>query len=182
MIDRGAARRYAEAFVGLLEKAGRIQPALEELKFVSETYADSADLRRFLGSPEIAPEEKERLLSRLLTDRVSPEVERLVDLALRWDRIDHLPAIAQEAAAAAEARQGILRGTVTTAHPISSAEAQALAKAVGKRLGKQVVLERQVDPRLLGGARMAAGSLLLDGSVANHLERIREHLLEAKVT
>lgn len=196
MIDRGAARRYAEAFVNVLEKNQRLEPGLVELKAVSGTYAQSKSLQRFLGSPEIAPEDKEGLLSRLWSgapggvsgaasssgsQAAGQETLSLLRLLLRWDRIDHLAVLMEEAVKAAEARQGILRGTVTTAHPISSAEMEQVAQAVGRRMGKQVMLERRVDPALLGGARVAVGSTLLDGSVRTQLARVREQLLGAKV-
>lgn len=104
----------------------------------------------------------------------------LLHLLLRWDRVDHLPLIAREAKILAESRQGILRGIVTTAHAISSSELGALSQGLGKLLGKQVVLERQLDPALMGGLRVCVGSLLLDASVERLLQQVRRHLLQTK--
>ena len=70
---------------------------------------------------------------------------------------------------------------MTTAHPISSAETALLAQAVGKAMGKQVILERRVDPGLLGGVSVAVGGVLLDGSVRAQLKRVKEQLKAAKV-
>ena len=181
MVDRGAARRYAEAFVNALEKTGRLEPGMEELRGVARTYAQSKDLQRFLGSPEIAPKDKEGLLGRIWSGAAGQETLSLLRLLLRWDRIDHLLVLMEEAEKAAEQRQGILRGTVTTAHPISSAEVDQVAQAVGRKMGKRVLLERRVEPALLGGARVAVGSTLLDGSVRTQLAQVREQLLGAKV-
>ena len=181
MADLAAARRYAEAFVNALERAGRLDPGLEELALIVRTYAQSKDLQRFLGSPEIGLEEKEGLLNRLWSDAVGKETMALLHLLLKWDRIDHLPGVSGEAQKAAEERRGILRGVVTTAHPVSSAEVERLAKAVGQKLGKRVVLERRVDPKVLGGAQVAVGSTLLDGSVRAMLGQVREQLLAVKV-
>ena len=181
MADRAVARRYGEAFVGALEKSRRLEGGLEELRFVGKAYEGSRDLQRFLGSPEIGEEEKRSLVTRIFSSSVGPETMGLIELLLKWDRVDHLPAVSEEAVKTAEERRGLLRGTVTTAHPISSAEAEALAKAVGERLGKKVLLERRVDPQLIGGARISAGSFLLDGSVQAVLQKIRRQLLETKV-
>lgn len=182
LVDRAVARRYGEAFVNTLEATHCLELGLEELKGVSQTYTLSKDLQRFLGSPEISPEEKGRLLARLFSDRVGPQTKGLMELLLEWDRIDHLPAISEEAMVVSEIRQGLLRGKVVTAHPISLAEAEALAKGVGKRLGKRVILERDLDPKLIGGIRVVAGNILLDGSVQTFLKRIRQQLMEVKVT
>ena len=181
MADWAVARRYAEAFVGALEKSRRLEGGLEELIFVAKDYEGNRDLIRFLGSPEIGEEEKRSLLTRIFSSLVGPETVSLMELLLKWDRVDHLPAIAEEAVKVSEERRGTLRGIVTTAHPISSAEAETLAKAVGERLGKRIVLERRVDPQLIGGVRISVGSSLLDGSVQASLQKVRRQLMTAKV-
>ena len=180
MADRAVARRYAEAFVGVLEGSNRVEPGLEDLRFVVKTYSDSKDLQRFLGSPEIGDEDKGRLLTRLWSGLSGPEVNGLLQLLLKWDRIDHLPVIREEAVSVAEHRRGLLRGSVITAHPISSVEAGALVGAVENLLGKRVVLERRVDSQLIGGGRITVGTLLLDGSIQTFLHKIRQQLLESK--
>ena len=181
MIDRAVARRYAEAFVNTLQNSKRLEAGLAELKGIAKVYAESYDLQKFLGSPEIAPEEKERLLNRIWSDAVGPEMLALLKLLLEWDRMDHLPAIAEEALVVAEQRQGILRGQVITARPISAAETDVMAKAVGQLLGKKVILERAVDPKILGGARVTVGTTLLDNSVQTLLEEVRNQLKAVKV-
>ena len=182
LVDLAVADRYAHAFVNLLGKAHRLETGLKELKLVARTYADSKDLQRFLGSPEIAPDEKEGLLSRLWSDLTGQEGMALLHLLLKHDRMETLPAIWEEAVSVAEARQGIVRGQVFTAHPISSSETEAIGAAIGKLLGKKIVLERAVDKTLIGGVRVTVGTTLLDGSVQTYLEDIRRQLISIKVT
>ena len=179
--DRAVARRWAEAFVGALEPAGRRDSGLEELKGIAQLYSDSKELRRFLSSPEIGEEQKRRLLGRLWGDSVGPETMGLLQLLLKRDRVDHLPDIQQEAVRVSEERIGLVRGIVATAHPISSAETQRLAGAIGGLLGKKVLLERRVEPGLIGGARIRVGTQLVDGTVRGSLNRIREQLRQAEV-
>jgi len=181
VVDLAVARRYAEALVNALERSRRVQEGLEELKFVASTYRANKDLENFLGSPEIAPGEKQALLHRLFADASGPEVMGLLDLLLKKERIDHLPAVSTQAVSVAEARQGILRGKIFTAHPISAAETEAVASAVGKKLGKKILLERQVDKEVMGGARVIVGTAVLDRSVATLLQEVRNQLIHAKV-
>ena len=181
MVDPAVARRYAEAFVNLLQGSHQVEVGLEDLKALARTYNNSHALQRFLGSPEIGEEDKERLLSRVWSESIGAEGMSLLDLLLKWDRMDHLPAISEEAQSVVEARQGVLRGKAITAHAISSAETERLAKAVGNLLGKKVVLERHVDPQLIGGIRIVVGTAILDGSVRMRLGEIRRQLMEVKV-
>ncbi len=181
MIDRVAARRYAEAFVNALEGSNRLAIGLEELGQVAGMYGQSKQLQRFLGSPEIGPEDKEQVLDRALAAGAAPEMMGLLRLLLKKDRVENLPIISEEAKELSEARQGVARGKVATAHPISSQEVERLAQAIGKAMGKRVILERQVDPSLLGGVRISVGGTLLDGSVRAQLKKVREQLIAAKV-
>ena len=181
MVDRTVARRYAKAFVNALEGSDRLSAGLEDLDQVAGMYGQSKDLRRFLGSPEIGPEDKERVLDRALAAGAAPEMMGLLRLLLKKDRMENLPVVSEEARAVSEARQGVVRGKVTTAHLISSQEVEQLARAVGKVMGKRVILDRQVDPSLIGGVKVAVGGTLLDGSVRAQLNRVREQLKAAKV-
>ena len=180
MADRVVARRYAEAFVNTLGESHRSDSGLEELKVIARIYADSKEFQRFLGSPEIAPEDKERLMNRLWSDDVAPQTRELLKLLIRRDRVEETPLIAEEALLVAESRQGVLRGQVTTARPISLAETEVLAKAVGSLIGKNLILDRLVDPALLGGVRIAVGTTLLDGSVQLQLTDIAQQLKSTK--
>lgn len=180
MLEWTAARRYAEAFVNVLP-GSQAPRALEDLKRAAAAYADCRDLRRFLGSPEIAPEQKRKLLERIWSGSVEARVLELLKLLLRRDRMEDLPAVAESAAAVWEARQGVVRGRAVTAHPISDAETQAVARALSARLGKRVVLERSVDPAVLGGIRVQVGTTLVDGSVVRQLNDLREELKSVKV-
>lgn len=181
MVERAAARRYAEAFVSAAENAGKLQDGLEEIKAIAQIYSTSKPLQRFLGSPQISPEDKERVIHRLWGEAASRPTLGLLNLLLDWDRVDHLPVLAEEAKSVAEARQGILRGRVVTAHPISSAEMEAVARGLGRLLHGQVFLERSVDPAILGGIRVTVGTTLLDASVRTMLEEVRTQLKQVKV-
>ncbi|MCM8794505.1 MAG: ATP synthase F1 subunit delta [Candidatus Omnitrophica bacterium] len=181
MPDSAVAVRYAEAYVSACEQAGRLDDGLEELKGIAQTYTLMADLRRFLGSPEIAEEEKGKLLGKVFSERTGPQGMGLLNLLLKKDRMDHVPLIAQEAVLAAEKRRGILKGELTTARPILVSEREAVTKAVERFLKKKVVLETRVDPKILGGIRVRVGTLLFDGSVESLLNRAKRYLLEVKV-
>ncbi len=181
MVDPAVGRRYAEAYLNTLEASCQVETGLAALKLVSQTYTGSKDLQRFLGSPEIGSEDKEQLLTRLFGESAGAEAMELLKLLLRWDRVDHLPILCEEAIRVAEARRGMIRGAAITAHPISAAETEALARAVGGLLGKQVILERRVEPQLIGGVRVVVGTAILDGSIQTRLEEVRRQLMEVKV-
>jgi F-type H+-transporting ATPase subunit delta len=59
---------------------------------------------------------------------------------------------------------------------LEPAAADAIAARLSQATRARVLLERTVDPSLLGGAVAQVGSLVYDGSVRTQLEELRKSL------
>jgi F-type H+-transporting ATPase subunit delta len=70
-------------------------------------------------------------------------------------------------------KYGAANVNVTTAYPISKDLRAAIEKAAG---GASVT--ETVEPALIGGARIRIDDRLIDGTVAGHLDRLRNVLTE----
>lgn len=76
-----------------------------------------------------------------------------------------------------DTERGIERAVVRTAVPLSDSERETIAAQLSQSSGKQVVLEGEVDPALLGGAVIRMGDRLIDGSTRTRLRSLREQLV-----
>ncbi len=65
---------------------------------------------------------------------------------------------------------------VRTAYPIDDARRQQLAEALGRATGKHVSVKVIVDPSVMGGMVARIGDTVLDGSIRNRLDQLRETL------
>ena len=66
---------------------------------------------------------------------------------------------------------------LTTAHELSDEDAAAIVKRIEESSGRRVEATRRVDPSLVGGVILQAGSLRVDASVRGRLERLRRELI-----
>jgi F-type H+-transporting ATPase subunit delta len=66
----------------------------------------------------------------------------------------------------------ILRSTV----PFSAAQLSEVKQALTKKYGKDIQVEEQIDPSLIGGVQIVIGSRMLDGSVKAKLQQLRNSL------
>ena len=57
----------------------------------------------------------------------------------------------------------------------------AMASAMGRRLGKQVLLKNEVDPDLVGGVRVFVDNRMIDNSVQGRLDGLQRKLREARL-
>ena len=67
---------------------------------------------------------------------------------------------------------------LTTAYELSDDEASSSLKKIEEASGRQVEATRRVDPSLIGGVVLQAGSLRVDASVRGRLERLRHQLAQ----
>ena len=69
---------------------------------------------------------------------------------------------------------------LTTAHELSDGEFERILGRSRRRPAAQVQATRSVDPDLIGGIVLQAGSMRLDASVRGRLERLRNDLTHAR--
>ena len=174
--DVTAAGRYAQAWVTLAHRGGELETGLRDLAAVQQLLDRQPRLVRLLANPEVAVAEKQRLVTRLLEGRVAQLALRLLVLLLWKNRLSLLPAIVVEAARLRDEVEGITRGVVTTARPLSPATLTRLQARLSARVGQRLALTAEVEPALLGGAVVRLGHVVFDGSVRRELAGLRERL------
>lgn len=181
MISTTLSRRFARALLELSRRQGDLERAQRELTMIAEMMGRDPRFRRFFETPNIAYQEKLAFLEERCKPHLTRSVYGLVMVLLRRRRLDHLISIADEFQKLAERAQGITRATVRTAVPITDAQADALRGALSARTGLKVLLTREEDPRLIGGAVVSLDHRVFDGTLATELWRIRRQLLSTRV-
>ena len=72
--------------------------------------------------------------------------------------------------------EGTLTVRVTSALPIEPNQQQQLIEKLSKRFARKVSLEIELQPELIGGAIINAGSVVIDGSVRGKLLRMHNEI------
>ena len=65
---------------------------------------------------------------------------------------------------------------VRSAVPLTKEERAILKERLRKRFGQEFLLHLEVDPALIGGLVVEVRDQIIDGSVANKLDALKEHL------
>jgi F-type H+-transporting ATPase subunit delta len=71
---------------------------------------------------------------------------------------------------------GRARARLITAHDLSKKKIEELTQGLQGLVGKQVIMEVETDPSLIGGVVARIGDTAYDGSVKTQLERLKEIL------
>lgn len=164
------ARPYASAVFAIAQEKGDLQSWSELLAVVAQC-TESSEVQSILHSPAVSDEQAVDFLADIAGE-LSTDARGFLLLLAENNRLMLLPEIAvlfEQLRADAEQK---LFADVITARPLTDAQKNKIAAALKKRLGKEITLNESVDEKLLGGAIIRAGDLVIDGSALGKLNRL----------
>jgi F-type H+-transporting ATPase subunit delta len=177
MLTGSIARRYAKALFTLASEGGRVEAWSDALQTLKAAVEGSPDLRDVLSNPVYSREQRraivERLASALSLDR---EPTNLLYLLAERNRLGHLAGLVDTFRDLADAHLGRVRARVTSAVPLDPAAVSAIAEKLAAATHAKVIVDRAVEPALLGGVVAQVGSVVYDGSLRTQLEDLRQAL------
>jgi F-type H+-transporting ATPase subunit delta len=172
------ARTYARALFEAAKDAGRIDEVRDQLATFVEAVDEVPELRSLIRNPELDPLTKAAALDAVL-EGADELIRNFVRVVTRKGRAAQLDEIAREYEVLVAAEDQILSVKLTTAYELSDDEAAAIVKQIEEASGQRVEAARTVDPDLIGGLVLKAGSLEVDSSVRGRLDRLRRNLAHA---
>jgi len=95
---------------------------------------------------------------------------------LQNQRLTELEEINKRFAAVLDDRAGMVAAQVTTARPVAAETQRSLEATLRHLTGKQVRVEFDTDPDMIGGIVTRIGSTIYDGSVRSQLQQIKEKM------
>ena len=170
-----AQRIYARALFEAAREQGRVEQVAADLKAIAGAVVATPELEGFLDNPQVEPAAKVDVLGQVAAG-ADELVVNFVRLVAGKGRAAELPSIQEELQALVDAAEGRVAVELTTAYELPEDEAAAIVGRIEKASGRTVEATRTVDPNLIGGIVLRAGSLRVDASVRGRLERLRREL------
>jgi F-type H+-transporting ATPase subunit delta len=174
---KSASLQYANALADIALEQGAAQPVLKQLMDFSAVYADSAELRNFLGSPAVAREDKHGVVEKLAARLgVSKILRNFLFVVIDHRRTPMIPEMVATYQQVIQQRQGMAEAEVSSAVELTAAQKTQLLQTLERLTGKQIQASYALDPALLGGAMVRIGDTIYDGSLRSRLNQMRERL------
>jgi F-type H+-transporting ATPase subunit delta len=171
-----AHRMYARALYEAAQAQDRVDIAREQLAELASALESTPELEAFLVNPQLDPGAKASVLDEVTTG-ADPVVRNFVRVVASKGRAGQLRAIAEEFEAIVDREQGRLKVELTTAYELGDDETRAIVSKIEQASGRTVEATQTVDPDLIGGMILRAGSLRVDASVRGRLDRLRRELV-----
>ena len=173
------AGRYATALFELALEANELDPVKADLEAFETLMAQSADLARMVRSPVFSSDQQGRALAAVLdlAGLRGLSAQFLLTVASNR-RLFAVRDIIKAYSALVARHRGEIAAQVTLAQPPSERHLAAIREALNAVTGKDVVINVNVDPALIGGLVVKLGSRMVDSSLRTKLNMMKHAMKE----
>src|SRR5437764_8900663 len=172
-IRASLAGRYASALSDLARDQRRIESVGNSLDGLSQALLDSKDFAELVSSPLVSRDEAGKAFAALAPELgLDPITGNFLGVLARNGRKNELRNVIRAFRRLAAEHRGEVTAEVTTARPLNDGQIAALKQQLRTRAGRDVSIDTNVDPSILGGIVVKLGSRQIDASIRTKLNRL----------
>ena len=173
------AKRYAKAILELGHQKGKAKEYANQIKSVAQIITTQADVDQFFTNTTISQDLKKKSLESLFQGgNFADDVKAFLYLLIDRSRMHALADIALATSNLLDEEEGVTRGQIKSASPISEQTKSDYEKKIGSALGKKIFLESSIDEKIMGGVRVEVGGWTFDDSLETHLSHLGDQLMK----
>ena len=170
-------QKYTRALLEVAEEQNALGKVTADLKRMENYFQQVPELSEYFTSPQV--EWKHKLeLSQTLTKGLHKLLVNFVKLVMEKERQFILPLVPGEFRRIMELRAKREQAVVTTAITLPGEERKLLEKKLGEIFAKEIVLQNEVEPEIIGGVKIQIGHTIIDGSVQRQLQQLGKLLAQ----
>lgn len=174
-IQASLAGRYATALFDLARESKSIDMVEKSLTLLAAAIDESDDLKALIGNPLIGRESAAKAMEAVATTlQLDPTTTKFVGVLAQNGRLGQASNVIRAFRSLAAAHRGETTAEVTSAHPLTDPQIDALKAKLKARTGRDVAVETRVDPAILGGLTVKLGSQLIDSSLRTKLNTLAQ--------
>lgn len=182
MKNLAIARRYAKALLLIGKEDGQAETYKEELDGFADLLKKEKSLEEAISNPLYDASGRKKVLKTVVEKlELSTVMKRFLLLLFDKGRIGFVRDINEFYNKMADELEGIARASLVSATELSEESIEKIRESLSKMTGKDVHLEVEQDPALIGGIVTRIGDLILDGSIRTQLFNMKETLKRSEL-
>jgi len=176
----GVSGRYATALFELARDEKCLDAVKADLDRFEAMLDESEDLKRLVRSPVFSADVQAKALSAVLDKAAMTGISaNFLKVLTANRRLFAIADVIRAFRALVAKFKGEASAEVTVAEPLSEKNLETLKAALKSVTGKDVTLNVQVDPSIIGGLVLKLGSRMVDSSLRTKLNSIKHAMKEA---
>lgn len=174
MSEIRVATRYAKALIDLAIERNELEQVKGDMDMFLAATKASSELVAVLKNPIVPIDKKRKILNDIFGAQATKSTLSFFDIVVNKARAEVLHATAKEFLEQYNEKKNILKAKVVSATALTEQAVAEITSIVAKATGKQIILEKQVDEKLIGGFLLTVGDKQFDTSIAKSLQKLQK--------
>ncbi len=176
MIEEQIAARYSKALFDLGKEKDNLFAFRDDLDKMWQTIKENNELKQVLYHHRILPDEKKRVICEIFAEVINIDVLNFIKLLIDKRREYFLELIINSYQERVNQEKKVLNLRVVTAVPLKEELKKKLKKKLTTLLDYNINLSTEVDPAIMGGIILKTKNHIIDGSIKNRIENLKERI------
>lgn len=167
-------RRYARAFFTLAESSKSLDKVEKEILAIEKLVLESPDFGKFISSPALSSKTRIAAIEQINKKAGFSKITgQFLMLLAKNRRMALLPEVIAAFKEELSNHRGEVKAEVISARALSDKAVASISGKIGEVTGGKAVIERRVDPALIGGVVVKFRSRMYDFSVKSRLDKLQ---------
>lgn len=172
-IQASLSGRYATALFDLARDANAIDGVGASLSGLSAALVQSADFKALTTNPLVSRDSALRGVAAVAQSmKLDKVTSNFLGVLAQNRRLAELGSVIAAYEGLASAHRGEATADVTSAHPLDETQISALKAQLKSKVGRDVAVNLNTDPSILGGLIVKIGSQMIDSSIKTRLNTL----------
>jgi len=168
--------QISEAFLNFVDKQQNNENIVHDLVKFNQLFKKNSSLKSVLLSKRINRNQKEIILMNSLDSIINKSVIAFILYLSEYNAIKHLSKISSVIESKHKLRQGVIDVDLISAVKVDAKVIDSISDFVKKNHSKKAIINQKIDKSLIAGLKLKIGNTILDGSIYNKLQKLKNNL------
>ena len=173
-------QRYALALYELSKEKNATEEFMSNMITFIKIFNSNQDLRSFVKNPTYSVENQKIVFEKILTlMNFNKIIKNFFSILIIKKRIFFLDKIIEEFLKLISIKRGEVSGSLISSKKIDEKTILDIEKDISENIKRPIKLKFKIDEGLIGGIIIQIGSLMIDTSIRNKLQKYKKSMIEA---
>ena len=172
-------QRYANALFQLSKEAKVVDSVSNDLKNLKDIINNDEKFLSLVKNPSVSKSGKSGVFNTIAKKmELSKLTTNFIGVIIRKNRINYLLDIINSFDNLIASLRGEKSAMVTSATKLTDAEVKDIKIKLKEKFDADFIINLKIDPKLIGGLKIQVGSQMIDSSIKNQLQLLKEKMKE----
>ena len=177
--NKGIIKKYAQLLYQVVVKEDDINQVSDYLQSIRNILKSVPELNQLLITRRVGVQDKMIMLKNILGNKISDIEMDLIVLLMENGNMMLFGEVVKRFDYIFDKNSEIIKVQISSSSRLSDDEVQRISTNIENKIQKKIDVGIETDASLIGGLKLRVENTLIDGSVSNRLQKMRDTLIQA---